>query len=174
MGIPHSIQNSYWHVSLPISFWESLSFTGGGWTLRLLGHQSTEFWHKAVGERRLLQLNELDEFWFQAYENTKLFKEKIKWWHDAHILKKEFRVGDLVLLFNSRLKLFSGKLRSRWSGPFKVQQVFSHGALELMNSKGECFRVNGQRCKVYRGGLMPKEKEILSLHQPQWVIMVLI
>ena len=76
---------------------------------------------KAASERRLLQLNELDEFQFQAYENTKLFKEKTKRWHDAHILKKEFRVGDLVLLFNSRLKLFLGKLRSRWSGPFKVQ-----------------------------------------------------
>ena len=63
----------------------------------------------------------MNEFRFQAYENTKLFKEKTKWWHDAHILKKEFRVGDLVLLFNSRLKLFPGKLRSRWSGPFKVQ-----------------------------------------------------
>ena len=76
---------------------------------------------KAAGERRLLQLNELNEFRFQAYENTKLFKEKIKRWHDAYILKKEFRVGDLVLLFNSRLKLFPGKLRSRWYGPFKVQ-----------------------------------------------------
>ena len=56
-----------------------------------------------------------------------------------HILKKEFKVGDLFLLFNSILKLFPGKLRFRWSGPFKVQQVFSNGALELMNSKGECF-----------------------------------
>ena len=122
---------------------------------------------KVDGERHLLQLNELDEFQFQAYENTKLFKEKTKRWHDAHILKKEFRVGDLILLFNYGFKLFSSKLRSRRSGPFKVQQVFSHGALELMNSKGECFRVNSQRCKVYRGGLMPKEKEILFLHQPQ-------
>ena len=75
---------------------------------------------KAAGEKRLLQLNELDEFRFLAYENTKLFKEKTKRWHDAHILKKEFKVGDLVLLFNSRLKLFPSKLRSRWSGPFKV------------------------------------------------------
>ena len=85
----------------------------------------------------------MNEFRFQAYENTKLLKEKTKRWHDAHILKKEFRVGDLVLLFNSRLKLFLGKLTSRWSGLFKVQQVFSHGALKLMNSKEECFRVNG-------------------------------
>ena len=61
---------------------------------------------KAAGEKRLLQLNELDELQFQAYENTKLFKDKTKRWHDAHILKKEFRVGNLVLLFNSRLKLF--------------------------------------------------------------------
>ena len=122
---------------------------------------------KAAGEKCLLQLNELDEFRFLACENTKLFKEETKRWHNAHILKKEFKISDLVLLFNYRLKLFLGKLRSRWSGPFKVQQVFSHSALELINSKGECFRVNGQRFKVYRGGLLPKEKETLFLHQPQ-------
>ena len=114
----------------------------------------------------MLQLNELEKFRFQAYENTKLFKEKTKQWHDAHILKKEFKVGDLVLLFNSRLKLFPGKLKSRWSGPFKVQQVFPHGALELINDKGECFKVNGMRCKVYKGGLVPKEGQSFHLSLP--------
>ena len=85
------------------------------WSIKALN-----FDMKAAGKKCLLQLNELDEFRFLAYENTKLFKEKTKRWHDAHILKKEFKVGDLVLLFNSRLKLFPSKLRSRWSGPFKV------------------------------------------------------
>ena len=75
--------------------------------------KSLYFDMKVVGERHLLQLNELDEFRFQACENTKLFKEKTKRWHDAHILKKEFRVANLVLLFNYRLKLFPDKLRLR-------------------------------------------------------------
>ena len=121
---------------------------------------------KASGEKRLLQLGELDEIRLQAYENAKLFKERTKKWHDAHIIKKIFNVGDYVLLFNSRLRLFLGKLKSRWSGPFRVTQVHSHGALELQNIKGEIFKVNGHRCKIYQGGLMPKEKETFFLHQP--------
>ncbi len=75
---------------------------------------------KAAGKKRLLQLNELDEIRQDAYENAKIFKEKSKRWHDRLIEKKEIKLGDLVLLFNSRLKLFPGKLKSRWSGPFKV------------------------------------------------------
>ena len=73
---------------------------------------------KVAGEKCLLQLNELEELRFHAYENSKLFKERTKRWHDAHILKKQFQIGDLVLLFNSILKLFLGKLKSRWSNPF--------------------------------------------------------
>ena len=118
---------------------------------------------KVNGEKRLLQLNELEELRFQAYENAKLFKERTKKWHDAHIQKKNFRVGDCVLLFNSRLSLFRGKLKFRWSEPFKVIQVFNHGALELKNNRGETFKVNGQRCKIYHGGLMPTERESLDI-----------
>ena len=118
---------------------------------------------KANGEKRLLQLGELDEIRLQAYENAKFFKERTKKWHDAHILKRTFNVSDFVLLFNSRLRLFPGKLKSRWSGPFRVTQVHSHGALELQNTKGETFKVNGHRCKIYHGGLMPNERESLEL-----------
>ena len=114
----------------------------------------------------LLQLNELEELRFLAYENAKLFKERTKKWYDAHIQKKIFHVGDCVLLFNSRLRLFPGKLKSRWSGPFKVIQVFNHGALELKNNRGETFKVNGQRCKIYHGGLMPTERESLDIKSP--------
>lgn len=69
-----------------------------------------------AGESRILQLHELDEFRNFAYENAKIFKEKTKKWHDKKIQNREFREGQLVLLFNSRLKLFPGKLKSRWSG----------------------------------------------------------
>jgi hypothetical protein len=60
-----------------------------------------------------------------------MYKERIKNWHDKHILRREFRVGDLVLLFNFRFHLFLGKLKSKWSGMFQVQRVFPHGAVEI-------------------------------------------
>ncbi|XP_075084805.1 uncharacterized protein LOC142168050 [Nicotiana tabacum] len=84
-----------------------------------------------AGEKRLLQLDELDEFRLHAYENAKLYKEKTKRWHDKHIQHREFEPGQQILLFNSRLKLFPGKLKSRWSGPFEVVSVKPHGAIEL-------------------------------------------
>ncbi|KAL5541121.1 hypothetical protein UlMin_043407 [Ulmus minor] len=63
-------------------------------------------------EKRLLQMNEMEEFRNNAYENAKIYKEKTKKWHDRHIQKRDFEEGQQVLLFNSRLKLFLGKLRS--------------------------------------------------------------
>ncbi|XP_060963705.1 uncharacterized protein LOC133033117 [Cannabis sativa] len=86
---------------------------------------------KAAGEKRLLQLNELEEFRNEAYENAKIYKERTKKWHDQGLVRKEFQPGQQVLLFNSRLKLFPGKLKSRWLGPFTVVKVFPYGAVEL-------------------------------------------
>ncbi|GJW30228.1 hypothetical protein Tco_0047103 [Tanacetum coccineum] len=63
-----------------------------------------------------------------------------------------FNVGDQVLLFNSRLKIFSGKLKSRWSGPFTIVQVFPYGTVELSQNSGPNFKVNGHRLKHYFGG----------------------
>ena len=71
----------------------------------------------AVGKKMMLQLNELDEFRLQAYENNKMYKEKVKRWHDRGLVLKSFTLGQQILLFNSRLRLFPGKLKSRWSGP---------------------------------------------------------
>ena len=62
----------------------------------------------------MLQLTELDEFRNEAYENAQIYKENTKAWHDKHIVRKEFEPGQQVLLFNSRLKLFLGKLKSKW------------------------------------------------------------
>ncbi|GKA12229.1 reverse transcriptase domain-containing protein [Tanacetum coccineum] len=72
---------------------------------------------KTAGDHRKLQLNELSELRDQAYENSLIYKEKTKKLHDSKIKNRIFNVGDQVLLFNSRLKIFSGKLKSRWSGP---------------------------------------------------------
>ena len=99
---------------------------------------------KAVGEKRLLQLSELEEFRNEAYENTRIYKEKTKYWHDKHIVREEFEPRQQVLLFNSRLKLFSRKLKSRWSGPFTVTHVFSYGGVEIMHPEEGCFKVNEQ------------------------------
>lgn len=107
---------------------------------------------KAAGLKRLMQLNELDEFRLKAYNNAKLYKEKTKQWHDKYIQKKDFEVGQKVLLFNSRLKLFPGKLKSRWSGPFEIVNVYPHGAVDITREGSDVFKVNGQRLKPYLVG----------------------
>jgi len=88
-------------------------------------------------------LNELDELRLEAYESSRIYKESTKHWHDKHIIKKIFEVGNLVFLFNSKLRLFPGKLRSRWSGPFKVTKVFPHGVVEVWSESTRMFKVNG-------------------------------
>ena len=64
-------------------------------------------------EERLLQMNELEELRNEAYDNAKIYKDKAKKWHGQKIWRKEFKAGEQVLLYNSRLKLFLGKLKSR-------------------------------------------------------------
>ncbi|XP_075077272.1 uncharacterized protein LOC142164007 [Nicotiana tabacum] len=101
---------------------------------------------------RLTQLNKMEEFRFHAYESAAVYKERMKFVHDKKILKREFKTGDLVLLFNSRLKLFPGKIKSKWSGPFKVVNASPYGAVELESTDGsQTFKVNGQRIKHYLG-----------------------
>ena len=99
-----------------------------------------------------------------AYESSRIYKERIKKYHDKKLIKKEFKSGQLVLLFNSRLKLFPGKLRSKWSGPFKVKEVRPYGAIELEDpSSGRSWVVNGQRLKEYLGGDIERLKVITHL-----------
>ena len=128
------------------------------WTTRQLNMDST-----LAGEKRLLQLSELDEFRNEAYENARIYKEKTKAWHDKHITRKEFTAGQQVLLFNSQLKLFPGKLKSRWSGPFTVTKVFSHGGAEVSHPEKGTFTVATQRLKPYYGGEFLTDKQIIPL-----------
>nr|GEU81154.1 reverse transcriptase domain-containing protein [Tanacetum cinerariifolium] len=104
---------------------------------------------KTAGNHQKLQLNELRD---QAYENSLIYKEKIKKIHDSKIKNRIFNVGDRVLLFNSRLKIFSGKLKTYWSGPFTITKVFPYGTVELSQPDGPNFKVNGHRVKHYFGG----------------------
>ncbi|KAL0442224.1 UNVERIFIED_CONTAM: hypothetical protein Sradi_0161300 [Sesamum radiatum] len=97
-----------------------------------------------------LQLQELEELHLDAYENMRTYKEKTKAFHDSFILRKQFDVGQKVLLYNSRLKLMPSKLRSRWIGPFKVSNVFSYGVVEIKSfDTGKTFKVNGHRLKPF-------------------------
>ncbi|GJZ80050.1 hypothetical protein Tco_0644887 [Tanacetum coccineum] len=97
----------------------------------------------------------LDELRDQAYENSLIYKEKTKKLHDSKIKNRIFNVGDQVLLFNSRLKIFSGKLKSRWSGPFTITEVYPYGTAKLSHADGSNFKVNCHRLKHYYGGDTP-------------------
>nr|GFC92485.1 reverse transcriptase domain-containing protein [Tanacetum cinerariifolium] len=94
-----------------------------------------------TGDHRKLQLNELSELRDQAYENFVIYKERTKKLHDSKIKNRIFNVDDQVLLFNSRLKIFFGKLTTRWSGPFTITQVFPYGTIELSQPNGPKFKV---------------------------------
>ncbi|GJY21885.1 reverse transcriptase domain-containing protein [Tanacetum coccineum] len=113
-----------------------------------------------IGSSTKLELNELRD---QAYENSLIYKERTKKLHDSKIKNRIFNVGDRVLLFNSRLKIFSGKLKTRWSGPFTITKVFPYGTVELSQPDGLNFKVNGHRVKHYFGGDLPP-KEVQDLH----------
>ncbi|GJZ65542.1 reverse transcriptase domain-containing protein [Tanacetum coccineum] len=69
-----------------------------------------------------------------AYENSHAYKERTKRWHDAKMMYKEFHEGEEILVFNSRLKLFPRKLKSRWYGPYTVSKVFPYGTIEVCGS----------------------------------------
>nr|GEY25588.1 DNA-directed DNA polymerase [Tanacetum cinerariifolium] len=109
-----------------------------------------------AGDYRKIQINELNELRDQAYENSLIYKEKTKRIHDSKIKNRVFNIGDRALLFNSCLKIFSGKLKSHWSGPFTVSQVFPYGTVELSQPDGPNFKVNGHRIKHYFGEDIPQ------------------
>nr|GEU73748.1 hypothetical protein [Tanacetum cinerariifolium] len=93
-------------------------------------------------------------------------KEKTKRLHDSKIKDRVFNIGDRVLLFNSRLKILSGKLKSRWSGPFTISYVFPYGIVELSQPDGPNFKVNGHLLKHYFGEDVPK-MVVLDLQIPK-------
>jgi hypothetical protein len=100
---------------------------------------------KLASKKRLLDLSSLDEWRNEAYE-----KEKVKQWHDKRILKREFHVGEKVLLYRSHLRLFAGKLLSKWEGPYVIEEVYHSSAIKIASLKDDTTQVvNGQRLKHY-------------------------
>nr|GEX80390.1 reverse transcriptase domain-containing protein [Tanacetum cinerariifolium] len=118
---------------------------------------------KTAGDHRKLQLNELNKLRDQAYENSVIYKERTKKLHDSKIKNRIFNVGDQVLLFNSCLKIFSRKLKTRLSGPFTITQVFPYGTVELSQHNGPNFKVNSHYVKHYFRRDIPS-KVVLDLH----------
>ncbi|RVW44008.1 Retrovirus-related Pol polyprotein from transposon 17.6 [Vitis vinifera] len=122
-----------------------------------------------AGEKRFLDLNEMEELRNNAYINSKVAKQRMKKWHDQLISNKEFQEGQRVLMYDTRLHIFPGKLKSRWIGPFIIHRVWSNGVVELVNSNGkDSFRVNGYRLKPFMEPFKSEKEAInlLSLKKP--------
>jgi hypothetical protein len=123
---------------------------------------------KVVSQRKL-QLNELEELRNDAYDCARRYEAQIKKAHDQSILRKFFEPSQKVFLYNSRLHLFPGKLKSQWIGPFIIRTVFPHGAIEIEDPKnGNTFKVSGQKLKPFLK-LRNMEVEKTLLKDPSYV-----
>jgi len=102
-------------------------------------------------KQRIMQLNELDEICQDVFQHTILVQNQRSKWHDKFIKKKHFQPDDWGLLFDSRFKIFKGKLTSRWLGPYGVCIVFENGLVKnkTIDENAISFVVNGHRLKVY-------------------------
>ncbi|GJS11432.1 reverse transcriptase domain-containing protein [Tanacetum coccineum] len=104
-----------------------------------------------VGVNSFLQINESEELRLATYESFISYKERTKRWYDKRIKTLiSYEKGDKVLLFNSRLRLSLGKLKSRWYGPFTVSRDMKSEAIKLRDEEGNKFIVNKQRVKPYQ------------------------
>ncbi|KAD7477731.1 hypothetical protein E3N88_00867 [Mikania micrantha] len=135
------------------------------WALKTVNLDLTE-----AGRKRYFQIHELEALRDAVYARSLSIKEKTKSLHDRRLkVLKEFKKGDRVLLYNSRLKLFGGKLKSKWTGPYIVGEVFPYGTVELLNEvDGNTWKVNGHRLKHYIGGPLDEseEEEEILLEKP--------
>ena len=117
-----------------------------------------------AGLKWFLDLNELEELRNDAYNNSKIAKERLKRWHDQLVSRKDYQKGQKVLLYDSKLHIFSGKLKSRWIGPFTIHQVHSNGVVELLNSYStQSFKVNGHRLNPFVEPFSPDNEEFILI-----------
>ncbi|RVW27399.1 hypothetical protein CK203_095427 [Vitis vinifera] len=132
------------------------------WAIKKLNMDLTR-----AGLKRCLDLNELEEMRNDAYLNSKIAKERLKKWHDQLVNQKNFAKGQRVLLYDSKLHLFPGKLKSRWTGPFIIHEVQPNGVVELLNfNSTRTFKVNGHRLKPYIESFSRDKEEFILLDPP--------
>ena len=123
---------------------------------------------RRVDLKRFLDINKFEELRNYAYVNSKIEKDGLKRWHDIMVVRKIFEKGDQVLLYDSKMRLFPSKLKSRWIGSFTVHEVYTNGAVELLNSKdNRVFKVNGQRLKAYTVPFTADKEELPLLEPPE-------
>ena len=91
----------------------------------------------------------MEELRNNAYENARIYKERTKRWHDKHIMLRDFKNGQKVLLFNSCLPSISGKVTFEMIGSFEVTQVLPHEAIKIHSPTKGMFKVNSQQLKPY-------------------------
>ncbi|RVW23643.1 putative mitochondrial protein [Vitis vinifera] len=133
------------------------------WAIKKLNMDLTR-----AGLKRCLDLNELEEMRNDAYLNSKIAKARLKKWHDQLVNQKNFTKGQKVLLYDSKLHLFPGKLKSRWTGPFIIHEVHPNGVVEIFNPTGnQTFKVNGHRLKPFIEPYSTDKEEINLLEPPQ-------
>ncbi|RVW63240.1 Retrovirus-related Pol polyprotein from transposon 17.6 [Vitis vinifera] len=126
------------------------------WAIKKLNMDLTR-----AGLKRCLDLNELEEMRNDAYLNSKIAKARLKKWQDQLVNRKNLTKGQRVLIYDSKLHLFPGKLKSRWTGPFIIHEVHPNGVVEIFKSTGnQTFKVNGHRLKPFIEPYSTDKKEI--------------
>ncbi|XP_035830878.1 uncharacterized protein LOC118480240 [Helianthus annuus] len=117
-----------------------------------------------AGKEQKLKLCELEELREEACECASKYKDDMKRVHDGKLKPKEFEVGQKVWLYNSRLKYFPGKLKSKWMGPYVITQVGKLGDVTIKDPKdGSKQTVNGHRLKPFLDGNNDKKDENVEL-----------
>lgn len=119
------------------------------------------------GEHRKLQLQQLEEICNDVYESVRIYKEKTKAFHDKMISRKEFKVGQKVLLYHSRLRLFLGSYVLFLLDLLLLLMFFSHGAVEIQSlATSKIFKMNGHRLKPFYEGFQVENVRKLDLKDP--------
>nr|GEW30321.1 putative reverse transcriptase domain, ribonuclease H-like domain, aspartic peptidase domain protein [Tanacetum cinerariifolium] len=121
----------------------------------------------AAAKNCFMEFNELMELRDGAYENTWIYKERTKRWHDSRIHgDKNFKLGDKVFLYKYRFNMHPGKLQSRWYGPNVVKTVYPYGTIKIIDRNGIKFKVNRQRLKKYHNGHIDAEdKQVVEIEE---------
>ena len=112
----------------------------------------------------MLQMNGLDEMRCESYESSRIYKEKVKLFHDKHIVSKtlsrnrRYFCTALVCTFS----------QANWTSPFVVKTVHPYGSVEIENPKnGKIIKVNGQRLKPFLENF-DRHKSIEELVDPAY------